>query len=101
MNRGALPPIGDEIASYVESFCRRRGLDPRRAQQQGHQQAELMLTLFAGQTIAFPAHPFRARELAIRDAEIRRKYNGKNTIELADKYHLSRQWIWTIVNSDP
>lgn len=95
-----LPPLGEEIAAHVRAFCERRGMNPKRAQQQGAQIAELMLTLYAGQQVRFPADPFRGRYLELRNAEIRRRWDGTNAPVLAVEYGLSRSQVWRIVSSD-
>lgn len=98
--REELPPLGEEIAAHVRDFCERRGMGPRRAQNEGAQIAELMLTLYAGQQIRFPADPFRGRYLEHRNAEIRRRFNGSNAPVLAVEYGLSRTQVWRIVTSE-
>lgn len=62
--------------------------------------AELILLVYAGQQILFPAHPFRARTLEERNEEIRGKFTGKNAPLLALEYGMSRRQIWNIVKSD-
>lgn len=99
MKRELLPPIGAEIAEHVEAFFRDRGIDPERAQRQGDQVAELMLTLFSGQQIRFPSNPLRTKQTRDRNAEIRERFDGKNAPLLAHEFGLSRETIWRIVNS--
>lgn len=98
MNREQLPPIGEEIADHVEAFCKRRGMDPSTAQEQGDQVAELMLTLYAGQKINFPSDPLKGARIKERNSAIRAEYDGKNTSSLVKKYGLSRVQVWKIVN---
>lgn len=92
-----LPQIGDEIAAHVTEFCKRRGMDPQRAQDQGEQIAELMLTIYAGEKIRFPANPFREAEILQRDQEIRSSFDGQNTAALAQRFGISSRRVQQIV----
>lgn len=100
MTRENLPAVGRELAAQIERFHVRGGMSLDEARETGDCLAELVLSLFAGQQVFFPAEPFKARELAARNAEIRAKFNGKNAPLLAREYGLSRSMIWRIVNPD-
>ena len=72
-------------------------MDPQRALETGGQLAELMLMLFAGQRVHFPAAPYQKNEIRERNNKIRKLFNGKNAPVLAHQFGLSRVRIWQIV----
>ena len=94
---GPLPPIGEEISAHVSAFMLRRGVNPAAAHATGAQLAELMLMIFAGQRVNFPANPYKLNESRERNEEIRRLFDGTNAPVLAHRFGLSRSRIWQIV----
>ena len=100
MNREILPPVGEEFAAHIEEFHVRGGMSREEARLTGLALAELMLSVYAGQKVAFPSDPFRAQYLEARNKEIRRRFNGKNAPVLADEYGITRRQVWNIVKSE-
>ncbi len=98
MSKETFPLIGEDIAGIIEGFYRLQGFPPEQASSRGRKFARLLLVSLAGTKVWFPADPFKASKIEARNVEIRAKFDGNNTAQLAAEFDLSRQWIWKIVN---
>jgi Mor family transcriptional regulator len=73
------------------------GLDPKQAKDLGNAIAVKMANLWGGQMIYFPKGAWM--ELARRDLEIYREFDGTNRAALMKKYNVSRTRLYEIVNA--
>ena len=94
-----LPPIGQTFSDHITYFHEQRGLNPVEAREHGDAIAKLVLDIFAGEKVGFPADPYKEIDLEERNRKICEKYDGKNVLVLAKAFGLSRQTIYRIVTS--
>ena len=70
-------------------------IDPILADQIGEAVANRMMQVWGGQNVYFPMG--QVWRVSMRDREIFNEFNGKNHHELARKFGVSVQWIYSVV----
>lgn len=70
-------------------------IDPVLADQIGEAVANRMMQVWGGQNVYFPMG--LVWRVSMRDREIFNEFNGKNHHELARKFGVSVQWIYSVV----
>ncbi|CAM3726463.1 Mor transcription activator family protein [Xenorhabdus thuongxuanensis] len=84
--------LAQHTASTVSEII---NVDPVLAEQIGEAVANRMMQVWGGQNVYFPMG--MVWKVSLRDREIFNKFNGKNHHELARKFGVSVQWIYSVV----
>ncbi len=96
INNAEMPELLMDLADKAAKILQDRiELEPDIAAHVGSELARSMAESWGGQTIYVPqALGMFAHE---RDVQIYREFNGTNHAELARKYQISMQWVYSIV----
>ncbi|OSM95595.1 MULTISPECIES: Mor transcription activator family protein [Lonsdalea] len=90
------PELLVELAQHTANILHEAvDIDTRTADQIGEAVASHMMQVWGGQNVYFPMG--MAWRVSQRDQEIFSNFNGKNHHELARKYGVSLQWIYSVV----
>lgn len=90
------PELLVELAQHTSNILHEAvDIDIRTADQIGEAVASRMMQVWGGQNVYFPMG--MAWRVSQRDQEIFSDFNGKNHHDLARKYGVSLQWIYSVV----
>ncbi|MCV9878833.1 Mor transcription activator family protein [Brenneria izbisi] len=90
------PELLVELAQHTASTIKQVvEIDTAIADQIGEAVANRMMQIWGGQNVYFPMG--MAWKVNQRDLEIFREFNGRNHHELARKFGVSLQWIYSVV----
>ncbi|KFK92789.1 MULTISPECIES: Mor transcription activator family protein [unclassified Serratia (in: enterobacteria)] len=90
------PELLVELAQHTAKIIREIiDIDPALAEQIGEAVANRMMQVWGGQNVYFPMGMIW--KLGVRDREIFNAFNGRNHQELASQFHVSVQWIYSVV----
>lgn len=87
-----LVELAQHTASTVSEII---NVEPELAEQIGEAVANRMMQVWGGQNVYFPMG--MVWKVSLRDREIFNEFNGKNHHELARKFGVSVQWIYSVV----
>ncbi len=83
------------LLQAISVLQRTVGVDPETADSVARELLNELVSAFAGQLVYIAKG--KSVEIAARDLQIWRDYNGHNHVELAHKYKLTTQYIYRIV----
>lgn len=89
LEKGGVDPLGDDLSGLNEIY---REI----ADEIGIENTIRIFNLFHGTQISFPHRLFSREHL---HKSIIKEYNGKNALQLAQKYNYSERTIWRVLKS--
>lgn len=90
------PELLVELAQHTSETVREIiDIEPEVADQIGQAVANRMMQVWGGQNVYFPMG--MVWKVSQRDREIFREFNGRNHHELARKFGVSLQWVYSVV----
>ncbi|HFI2258486.1 TPA: Mor transcription activator family protein, partial [Escherichia coli] len=90
------PELLVELAQHTSETVREIiDIEPATADQIGQAVANRMMQVWGGQNVYFPMG--MVWKVSQRDREIFREFNGRNHHELARKFGVSLQWVYSVV----
>ena len=90
------PELLVELAQHTSETVREIiDIEPAIADQIGQAVANRMMQVWGGQNVYFPMG--MVWKVSQRDREIFREFNGRNHHELARKFGVSLQWVYSVV----
>ncbi|EFB1759102.1 DNA-binding protein [Escherichia coli] len=90
------PELLVELAQHTSETVREIiDIEPAIADQIGQAVANRMMQVWGGQNVYFPMG--MVWKVSQRDQEIFREFNGRNHHELARKFGVSLQWVYSVV----
>ncbi len=90
------PELTVELAQHTSETVREIiDIEPAIADQIGQAVANRMMQVWGGQNVYFPMG--MVWKVSQRDREIFREFNGRNHHELARKFGVSLQWVYSVV----
>lgn len=99
MNSADYPEVLSDLAYQLGKSLVKEGIAKSQAETAAKSAAAFISEHWGGQLIYFPkAAKFN---IANRDSEIRKKWNGKNILDLCREYSLSRQRLYQILKPPP
>ncbi|EYU13286.1 MULTISPECIES: Mor transcription activator family protein [Photorhabdus] len=94
--RSKAPDLLVELAQHTACTVREIiHVEPALAEQIGEAVANHMMQVWGGQNVYFPMG--MVWKVSLRDREIFNEFNGKNHHDLARKFGVSIQWIYSVV----